>query len=165
MHELGSVAPEPYMLEFPKQQRLLRRLEFSQTMDEGTKVVMPHMVLIARRVDSSLARVGFIVSKKVGGAVERNSVKRRLRETYRLLQPRPLRIDLVIIARGRALDASFEELGASFREGLRRALAALERREKPRAAAQAESSGSQIPGSLVRERRPRPLDPTPAEPQ
>ncbi len=142
------------MLEFPKKQRLLRRLEFTQTMDAGTKTVMPYMVLMVRRTGDLTSRIGFIVSKKVGGSVERNSVKRRLREIYRTMTDKPVGTDWVVIARGPALGAEFTELEASFREGMRRALMALERREKPRA--QTSSTGPLIIPISVRREGERP---------
>jgi ribonuclease P protein component len=61
-----------------------------------------------------------VTSKKVGGAVERNLVRRRLRE---ILRPISLRsgIDLVIIARSSAAQAQFAELKISVKGLLKRA--------------------------------------------
>jgi ribonuclease P protein component len=58
------------------------------------------------------ARVGFAVSTKVGGAVVRNAVKRRLREVLRewLEEAGHHRLDLVIVARPEAGAAGFQEL-------------------------------------------------------
>lgn len=118
------------MLAFSKQQRLLRRIEFSRTMDGGVKFVTPHMVLIVRSSGGGLTRVGFIVSKKVGGAVERNRVKRRFREIFRKQLQKPPGCDLVIIARGPALAASYEDLERSMNEGFRRIQLLMEREGK-----------------------------------
>jgi ribonuclease P protein component len=60
------------------------------------------MQMRARLDDDPLIRVGFTATKKVGGSVERNRAKRRLREAARLLLPlhgRPM-YDYVFIARG-----------------------------------------------------------------
>jgi len=60
------------------------------------------MQMRARFDDDPLIRVGFTATKKVGGSVERNRAKRRLREAARLLLPlhgRPM-YDYVFIARG-----------------------------------------------------------------
>jgi ribonuclease P protein component len=108
------------MLEFSKQQRLLRRIEFTKTMDAGTKVVTPHLVLIGRRNDETLSKIGFIVSKKVGGAVIRNLVKRRLREIFRTRLDKPEGLDIVVIARGSAAEADFDEVARSFHSALDR---------------------------------------------
>lgn len=99
------------MFEFSKQQRLLRRLEYTNTMDNGVKIVTHHLVMIGRRNGGNVSRVGFIVSKKLGGAVTRNRVRRRLRELYRTLPNKPKDLDIVIIARYGAVKADFEALG------------------------------------------------------
>ncbi len=61
--------------------------------------------------DISSLRVGFVTSRRVGGAVVRNRVRRRLREIVRLHQAQ-LRQDLwlITIARSSAARASYEEL-------------------------------------------------------
>lgn len=56
-------------------------------------------------------KVGFIVSKKVGGAVTRNRVRRRLRETFRAIIPFIKdNVNYVVIARSSCGDADFEEI-------------------------------------------------------
>lgn len=58
---------------------------------------------ILRNVDAKPARIGFVTSKKVGGAVERNRVRRRLREIVRLARPSLLvGTWIVIIAKPRS---------------------------------------------------------------
>lgn len=60
-------------------------------------------------------RVGYSVSTKVGGSVQRNLVKRRLREVARpLLLGSTRGVDIVVVARPTALQAPFAELGAEF---------------------------------------------------
>jgi ribonuclease P protein component len=70
--------------------------------------------------DLPCSRYGFIVSKRVGGAVVRNKVKRRLREILRsqLLKPG---MDIIVSARARAAEADYETLGASVQALLARA--------------------------------------------
>ena len=80
-------------------------------------------VLQARaRDDSAPSRVGFTVSKKVGNAVERNRVRRRLREVVRLSTAltRPTGHDYVLIGRRAALGAPFDRLIAEFAGALKR---------------------------------------------
>lgn len=70
------------------------------------------------------ARLGLSVSKKIGNAVTRNTVRRRLREMFRAAHPDVLgRRDIVISARPPASKATFEELEREFS----RALSSLER--------------------------------------
>ena len=74
-----------------------------------------HMVLYARKNHSGQNRVGVTVSKKLGKAVVRNRVRRRLREVYRLNESRFLPgWDIVVVARGRAVDASFSDLTRAY---------------------------------------------------
>jgi ribonuclease P protein component len=58
------------------------------------------------------ARFGFTVTKKIGGAVERNRIRRRLKEALRLMPDLPGRAghDYVFVARLEALHASFPGL-------------------------------------------------------
>ena len=67
------------------------------------------------------ARLGLSVSKKVGTAVKRNGVRRRLKEIFRCsADDLPVGLDLVISARPAAADASFEELSDEFSRALQR---------------------------------------------
>jgi len=70
----------------PAAGRLKRRAEFLRAAQKGRKAAMPGLVVqVLPRNDSDPARIGFTVTKKVGNAVVRNRVRRRLREAARLL--------------------------------------------------------------------------------
>lgn len=71
---------------------------------------------------SDVTRFGFTVSKKVGKAVERNRIKRRLKEALRLLPAElaPIATDVVVVARRPALDMDFTDLTADVRAALAR---------------------------------------------
>jgi ribonuclease P protein component len=73
------------------------------------------LVLYARKNHTATNRVGLTVSKKLGCAVVRNRIRRRLREVYRLneqrLQPG---WDIVVVARSRCLNADFGKLTEAF---------------------------------------------------
>lgn len=73
------------------------------------------LVLYARKNRTQSNRVGITVSKKLGHAVVRNRTRRRLREVYRLHENRfQPGWDIVVVARSRAVDASFQELTHSY---------------------------------------------------
>jgi ribonuclease P protein component len=103
-------------------ERLRQRADFLAAA-QGAKVTTAAFVLQAReRKDSGPARVGFTVSRKVGNAVERNRVRRRLREIVRLGAAARLRSghDYVLIGRRPALSLPFERMSEDFDKALRR---------------------------------------------
>jgi len=72
---------------FPKSHRLLRHSDFERVYKQGRRHFAGHMtVFYLGRPDEKLkgARVGFTVSKALGGAVQRNRIRRCLREAVRL---------------------------------------------------------------------------------
>jgi ribonuclease P protein component len=105
-----------------RMQRLKQRSDFVAA-TAGAKVHGAGFVLQTReRGDDRPARVGFTVSRKVGNAVERNRVRRRLREIVRLAAADriPDGHDYVLVGRRAALEMSFERLVADFTGALRR---------------------------------------------
>ena len=70
-----------------------------------------YLVLYARPNRSATNRVGITASKKLGHAVVRNRVRRRLREVYRLNEELfAPGWDIVVVARSRCIDADFQKL-------------------------------------------------------
>ncbi len=84
--------------------RLSRSAEFDRVYRQGRSVGNRHLVLYAFPTgDSERPRLGLSVSRKVGGAVDRNLVKRFLREVFAAREPAmPAGQDLVIVARPEA---------------------------------------------------------------
>lgn len=75
-------------------------------------------------------RLGLSVSRKVGTAVTRNTVRRRLKEVFRSsISDVPGDLDLVVSARPLASEATLEELRAEFGEALRRFAGVAQRRQ------------------------------------
>ena len=70
-----------------------------------------YLVLYARKNRMNTNRVGVTVGKKLGHAVVRNRVRRRLREVYRLNEERfTPGWDIVVVARSRCIDADFRKM-------------------------------------------------------
>lgn len=106
----------PVRLRFPKSARLSRAGEFARLRREGTSFHGRLMVLSVMKAEpGSETRVGFVTSRRVGGAVVRNRVRRRLREAVRAVRPRLRRgWWLVLVARQAAGRASFEAIRAEW---------------------------------------------------
>ena len=74
-----------------------------------------YIVLYARKNRTSTNRVGVTVSKKLGHAVVRNRVRRRLRAVYRLNESRfQPGWDIVVVARSRCVSATFRDLTTAY---------------------------------------------------
>jgi len=96
----------------PRLQRLRQRADFIAAAS-GAKAPATGFVLQSReRRDQAPPRVGYTVSKKVGNAVERNRVRRRLREVVRLTGAQGMQAgrDYVVVGRRAALDLTFSRL-------------------------------------------------------
>ncbi len=103
-------------------ERLRQRADFLAAAS-GVKISAAAFVLQARkRTDDGPARFGFTVSKKVGNAVERNRVRRRLRDVVRHLAANRMRSghDYVLIGRRAALKVPFARIAEEFEGALRR---------------------------------------------
>ena len=102
--------------------RLKQRADFLAAAS-GAKVATAAFVLQGRhRDDSGPARIGFTVSRKVGTAVERNRVRRRLRDIVRRSAADALHsgYDYVLVGRRTALSRQFETMIEDFSNALRR---------------------------------------------
>ena len=89
--------------------------EFHRLYSKGKSAVTPYLVVYARKGKRPGNRIGFTVSTKLGHAVKRNRIRRRLREIYRLNESRFLRgTDLVVVARAKAVDADYRQLERAF---------------------------------------------------
>ena len=93
-----------------KENHIFRRLY-----QKGQSAVSPYLAIYVRRTGRRESRLGLTVSTKLGHAVVRNRVRRRLREIYRLHEDEMVPgIDLVIVARVRAAHSTYWQLDESF---------------------------------------------------
>jgi ribonuclease P protein component len=101
--------------------RLVRRSEFLAA-NNGKRVPMPGFVLLVRpREDGDSAMgIGFTVTKKIGGAVIRNRMKRRFRALVREVLPEAGQpgADHVLIGRNGGIERDYALLGAELRKAL-----------------------------------------------
>ena len=94
---------------------LKKNYEFRRLYKKGKSAVTPYLVLYVRQTGRDTNRIGVTVSNKIGKAVVRNKIRRRLREIYRLREDKLCRgTDLVIVARGKSAQATYAQLERAF---------------------------------------------------
>jgi ribonuclease P protein component len=112
----------------PARYRMTRSTDFGATVSQGMRAVQPDLVVHALRSDDgsdSGPRIGLVVSKSVGNAVQRHRVARRLRHVARTVINELDPADRVVI---RALPGSRDAISARLEKQLRTAI----RRTRPR---------------------------------
>ena len=99
-------------LDFPKARRLTRSAEFLRVRQEGAAQRGSLLMLgVLNPAEPGRFRSGFVTSKRIGGAVVRNRVRRRLRDIVRRHQHRiATAVWIVVIARPAAAQASYQQL-------------------------------------------------------
>ena len=86
----------------------------------GTSSAGRHLVLYCRKNRLGHNRLGLTVSAKLACAVKRNRIKRLFREAYRLHEDEfATGVDLVLVARARAVGATYQEIEKSLLRALR----------------------------------------------
>jgi ribonuclease P protein component len=109
---------------FQRASRLLKHSDFERVYKQGRRHFSPHMTVfyLAQGGDAApqtCARVGFTVGRVLGGAVDRNRIKRRLREAVRLRRSSLTNaLDIVINPKKSILRLEFakllDEVGRAF---------------------------------------------------
>ncbi len=100
----------------PQADRLKRRSDFLRLRDSGRKWVSGTVIIQAGDGQGSGIRYGLTATKKLGNAVTRNRIKRRLREAVRAVlrdarrEQAEKNADIVLIGRSAALDCDFAVL-------------------------------------------------------
>ena len=94
---------------------LKNNYEFRRLYNKGQSAALPTLVVYARKNRRAQNRVGYTVSVKLGHAVVRNRIRRRLREIYRLHAAELCTgFDIVIVARSRCIDAEYRKMEEAF---------------------------------------------------
>ena len=94
---------------------LKKNYEFQRLYSKGKSAVTPYLVVYVRKTKKRSNKIGFTVSTKLGKAVVRNRVRRRLREIYRLHEDGfETGLELVVVARVKAVRASYGQLEKAF---------------------------------------------------
>jgi ribonuclease P protein component len=120
-----GVAPSGKPIKFPRSARLLRHADFERVYKQGRRHFSASMTVFYRQrlEDAGAAvqgvRIGFTVSKALGGAVQRNRMRRRLREAVRQCRPiAGIAADVVINPKKALLTVDFavlvNEVGRAF---------------------------------------------------
>ena len=89
--------------------------DFRHIYAKGKSCVSPFLVVYCRKNRTDINRLGITVSAKIGNAVCRNRIRRRLREIYRL-NSSLLRtgFDIIIVARSRSINAEYSGMNDAF---------------------------------------------------
>ena len=94
---------------------LKKNSDFRRLYAKGKSSANSYLVLYCRRNRTGENRLGYTVSAKLGHAVVRNRIRRRLREIYRLNAPALKQgWDIVVVARQRCVGVDYRKLEAAF---------------------------------------------------
>jgi ribonuclease P protein component len=109
---------------FPKRYRIVHGAEFRAIYNTGRKIHSEKFILFCRENKLSHHRLGVTVTRKMGGAVTRNRIKRLMREVFRRSCGEiPHHYDLVLNAKSSCLSACYwdlrEELLAAIQKAYR----------------------------------------------
>ena len=106
--------------------------EFRRLYNKGKSAVSPYFAVYCRKTGRPYSRLGITTGVKLGKAVKRNFIRRRIRELYRAnewkLQPG---YDIVVVARTRAIFARYSDLEHSFQQLMRKLGLMVPREERP----------------------------------
>ncbi len=108
---MNSKALAPGKFSFPKQDHILKHREFRELFRSGKRIHSDCFIAEHKKNIGKKSRLGLTVSKKVGGAVNRNRIKRVVREHFRLKRAKISGVwDINIIAKKKAGKTSSKEL-------------------------------------------------------
>ncbi len=102
---------------FRKKERITKKSEFQTIIKDGIRYTTKNFVIIIHQNNRDLRRLGISVSKKVGGAVKRNRVKRLVREFFRLNKDQlPESKDFLFVAKPGSIELNYSTLSQEMLE-------------------------------------------------
>jgi len=105
-----------------RHERLRKREDFQRVMHEGRFIRHPLLTLAVRPNGLMFSRIGLSVGKRIGNAVNRNQVKRRIREAFRLHKREIVAShDVVFFARSGLAESDYRRTERAVEQLLRRA--------------------------------------------
>ena len=119
MESVKSVSKNTKQYTFPKEKRLSSNKLFLSILSSGRRVgrgsTPPFMTIYKASNECGFSRLGISVSKSYGNAVERNRIKRLIREVFRLNQHQiPAGFDYLVLIKRKIENPSFGQLQESF---------------------------------------------------
>lgn len=91
--------------------RLRSNMEFKKVYSRGKNYWNRNLILYVKKNDVGNTRVGYSITKKIGNAVVRNKIRRRMKEIYRLnFHGIKSNYDLIFIPKKNVVDISYKEL-------------------------------------------------------
>jgi len=106
----------------PRVYRLKSKHDFKKVYKYGRSYANIYLVIyVYKKKDNQKPRVGFSVSKKIGSAVVRNKIKRRMREVLRPLMGLLIKnVDIIFIARKKINGATYQDIKCSINKLLKK---------------------------------------------
>ena len=99
---------------FRPEDRIRKRSEYTAIYGRARKIPSRSFVLFVARNDAGRPRLGITVTRKIGGAVQRNRGKRLLREIFRRHKSELLNVDIVVNGRATLPAAEYAPLESEF---------------------------------------------------
>ena len=110
-------------MDFNRTQGLKKDSDFRKVYKHGKSFANRYLVMYILKNKSENSRIGISVSKKVGKAIIRNKVRRRIKESYRLNIDENVKYgyDIVFIARVAIKDAEYKDVEKSMKHLVKKA--------------------------------------------
>ena len=104
---------------FRPRDRIRKRSEYQVIYDKGRRIPSASFVLFVMKNAAGHARLGITMTRKIGGAVQRNRAKRLVREIFRRHKTELMSIDIVVNGRAGLPDADYRAIEQEFLTRLR----------------------------------------------